>query len=117
MIISDGTSRYRLMIDNPATPTRKNVTSPSTSRISGMSIRRGVSQIVSSRPTTAASRTGSLSSDFRKSHVADGTCERPLLRPSSSARPLVCVSEKSGWPVAIVSIAIQISGPAAATPA
>ena len=79
-----------------------------------MIVRRGVSQIVSTRPTAAASSTGSLSSPSRKFHVAEGTCDRPLSRPSSSARPVVWVSENSGWPVTTVSTATQISGPAAA---
>ena len=34
----------------------------------------------------------------------------PLVRPSSSARPLVWVSENFGSPVAHQSIAVQITG-------
>ena len=69
------------MIDSPATPTRTNVASPSTSSTAGSTARRGVSQIASSSPATAASRTGSLSSDIEESQVARGTCGQALVAP------------------------------------
>ena len=61
--------------------------------------------------------TGNFASLMRKAYSAAGTAAPPLLRPSSSARSLVAVSEYSGLPVTAKSTATQTSGPIAASAA
>ncbi len=78
-----------------------------------MTVRFGVMNSASAVPAIAPWTTGVLSSEIRNARVACGTWSTLLVRPSSSARPLVCCSENSGWPVTAVSRATQISGPAA----
>ncbi len=54
---------------------------------------------------------------MRNAYSAAGTAEPPLLRPSSSARSPVAVSEYSGSPVTARSTPAQTSGPIAASAA
>ena len=105
------------MTDRPAAPTSTNVPRPTSSSASGTRTRVGASQVASARPTSPATATGSFTSALRKLTIAVGTSLRPLLRPSSSASPLVWFCEKSGSPVTMKSVPAQISGAAATSSA
>ena len=61
--------------------------------------------------------TGALSSPDRNRSVCDGTADRPLARPSSSASPLVWVSENTGFPVTTRSTAHHATGASATSAA
>ena len=105
------------MTDRPATPTIANVPTPAKNSASGIAARRGVSTIASTRPSTPPTNTGNFASLMRNAYSASGTASRPLLRPSSSARSPVAVSEYSGWPVTAKSTPAHTSGPIAASTA
>ena len=81
-----------------------------TSSASGTRILVGVSHVAIPSPISPPTATGSFTSALRKLTIVVGTSESPLLRPSSSARPLVCCCEKSGSPVTTKSLATHISG-------
>ncbi len=83
---------------------------PITSSPSGTRSLVGVSHVAMPSPTSPPTATGSFTSALRKLTIVAGTSERPLLRPSSSARPLVCCCEKSGSPVTMKSLATHRSG-------
>ena len=80
-----------------------------------MTARRGVSTTASTTPAAPPMTTGNFASLMRKAYSASGTAEPPLLRPSSSARSFVPVSEYFQSPVTARSTEDQTSGPTAAS--
>ena len=66
-----------------------NVSTPETSRASGIAARRGENASARPRPTTAAAITGSLTIDVKNSGTAAGSSESVRWRPRSSAEVLV----------------------------
>ena len=58
--------------------------------------RVGVSQVAIPIPSEPGERTGSFYERLEEVHGRRGTSETPLLRPSSSARPLVWSARTAG---------------------